>query len=198
MPRLPLQLERGRSRLQLEVNENELGPELEAMLEAMEEAEASSKGSIFEEGISEVMMEEGGSSEAMREAADATRRPPLLQTDPQAELQAELQVELQAERVGEMGEMGEMSGMGGGMDGGMDGGVGEQETQAPVLAMPGVERLGPAAARPAGGVGDGGDGGVDDDDDDEVFWRDEQALAQIDEVVRRSVEADAQRCGRSG
>ena len=73
-----------------------------------------------------------------------------------------------------------------------------------------VARLNQAAAGPAGGVGgggggggggdggDGGDGGVvadgggggGDDDDDDAFWRDEQALAQIDEVVRRSVEAD--------
>ena len=72
-----------------------------------------------------------------------------------------------------------------------------------------VARLSQAAAGPAGGVGgggdggDGGDGGVVADgggdsgggdggggDDDDAFWRDEQALAQIDEVVRRSVEAD--------
>ena len=193
---LPLQLEGGRSRLQLEVDEDKLNPELEAMLKAAEGAGRTSEG-----GISEVMTVEGGSSKAMREAADATSRPSLLQTNPQAELQAELQ----AERLGEIGEADEMGG-------GMDGGVGEQKTQAPALAVPGVKPLGPAAAWPAGGVGDGGDGGVGDghsssdggdggvvnDDDDDAFWRDEQALAQIDEIMRRSVEVDAQRCGRSG
>ena len=144
------------------------------------------------------MIAEGGSSEATREVADATSRPSLQQTD----LQAELKAELQAERVSEIVEMGEIGEMGE-MGGGLDGGVGEQERQAPALAAAGVARLGPAAAWPAVGVGDGGVGSVggvddDDDDDDDAFWRDEQALAQIDEVVRRSVEADAQRCGRSG
>ena len=141
------------------------------------------------------MIAEGGSSEATREVADATGRPSLQQTD----LQAELKAELQAERVSEIVEMGEIGEMGE-MGGGLDGGVGEQERQASALAAAGVARLGPAAAWPAVGVGDGDVGGVDDDDDDDddAFWRDEQALAQIDEVVRRSVEADAQRCGRSG
>ena len=56
--------------------------------------------------------------------------------------------------------------------------------EAPALAL-GVTQLSPVAAQPAGGI------------DDDAFWQDEQALAQIDEIVRRSAEADAQRCGRS-
>jgi len=85
-------------------------------------------------------------------------------------------------------------------EGGSSGGEGDR-----------VVRLSQAAAGPAGGVGGGdgggdgggggGDGGGDGgggDDDDDAFWQDEQALAQIDEVVRRSAEADLRQSDADG
>ena len=76
----------------------------------------------------------------------------------------------------------------------LGGDVETRDKQASTLTV-GVAQLSPVAV-PGGAID--AEGGVDYDDDD-AFWRDEQALALIDEMVR-SVKADrhAQCRGRNG